>query len=323
MNEQSIVRVMRTILGGEQKSTPADDVVYAALTKDMVVVANVDTLVQSTDVPPGMSLRQAARKSVVACVSDFAAKGARPIFGVVSVTLPKTIQYGQVQQIAKGLRQAADEYHIQILGGDTNAGPETALSVCLLGRQEVRRRVRRGGARHGDLIFVTGPFGYTTLGLESLLSRRPVAGVLGRSAIRAVVHPEARLEFGLECARYFSSSMDSSDGLAATLGEMTEKSRAIFEIVKTPTTEQVTRYVTRHGLDLKKIVFDGGEEYEIVFTVPQKYKKSIIQCAADLKVPVIEIGRVLEDHGRAAGAYLAVQGFDCTRIDRHGWDHFQ
>lgn len=320
IGERSIISTMRRIL--EEGPALSDDVEYATLAKNAAVVVSIDTLVQSTDIPPGMSLRQAARKSVVACVSDFAAKGAAPIYGVASVTLPKSIRHNHVLQIARGFKQAAEEYNVRMLGGDTNAGLETALSVCLFGRQGTKRRIGRDGARPGDSIFVTGPFGYTALGLGSLLGGRPVAGILGRRAARAVMHPEARLEFGLRCARYFSSSMDSSDGLATTLVEMAERSGTTFEITGIPTTEQITRYASIHNIGLKEIVFGGGEEYEIVFTASQRYKKTIAKGAADLRVPIIEIGMVSE--GRGAGrAYLAGQwGRGRTRIGRDGWDHF-
>ena len=133
------------------------------------MVAKVDTLVQSTDIPPQMNWSEAARKSVVACVSDFAAKGVKPKFSIISINLPKEIT-GKAIEIAKGFKNASKEFSFSILGGDTNEGKEAVFNVCLFG---IANKIsRRSGAKEGDLIFVTGPFGYTSAGLKILLEKK-------------------------------------------------------------------------------------------------------------------------------------------------------
>jgi len=330
LGEKTIIQTIQNILGGEFKP---DDVGYAA-TVNGTIVTNIDTLVQSTDIPPsgGLDLRRAARKSVVACVSDFAAKGARPKFGAISLNLADTTSLDDITDIASGLRDASNEYGIRIVAGDTNAGQEMVCTVCLFGEiSSDRRRVGRGGALPGDLIFVSGPFGYTALGLEMLLDRNSHPGAsetFATQARRSVTHPVARLEFGLACVEYFSSSMDSSDGLAATLSEMAQQSGHVFEINRIPASKQLIRYAASKGLDLKKLVFYGGEEYEIVFTVPKAHRDVMIKRAVELGAPIIEIGNVRdgttdEKTIRECSVYLnEPDGTGRTGLSGAGWDHF-
>ena len=81
-----------------------------------------------------MKLVDAARKSVIACVSDFAAKGIKPQYGIVSVNLPNSTSNSKIVEIAEGFKKACIEYNISILGGDTNEGKEIVLNVCIFGK---------------------------------------------------------------------------------------------------------------------------------------------------------------------------------------------
>lgn len=134
------------------------------------IVAKTDTMVESTDIPSGMKLSDAARKSVVACVSDFASKGVKPRYGMISVNLPRMISRSKINEIALGFKKACNEFDISILGGDTNEGKEIVFNVCLFGITDTI--VARRNSKKGNLIYVTGPFGYTTVGLDILLNKK-------------------------------------------------------------------------------------------------------------------------------------------------------
>src|SRR5215831_1004016 len=97
-----------------------DDVSAIPLSSKEWILTKTDMLVGDTDVPPGMSMRQAARKAVVATVSDFAAKGVKPIALMISLGLPAPARRQVVREIASGLIQASREYDCRIIGGDTN-----------------------------------------------------------------------------------------------------------------------------------------------------------------------------------------------------------
>ena len=156
-----------------------------------------------------MKLSDAARKSVIACVSDFACKGIKPKYGMISINLPKSISQKQIDNIANGFKKASKEYKISIIGGDTNEGNEIVFNVCIFGNSN--RIVTRKGSHEGDLIFTTGPFGYTSIGLDILLNNKKKKNNLVKKSLESVINPKPRLSYGLKNKKYFTSSMDSSD----------------------------------------------------------------------------------------------------------------
>ena len=202
------------------------------------------------------------------------------------------------------------------MGGDTNLGKEIVFNVCIFGK--TKKIVKRQGAKKGDIIIVTGPFGYTSAGLDILLNKKRVKGKFTAKAIQSVLKPKPKIEFGIRNAAYFSSSMDSSDGLSTTLNEMAMQSKKRFTIEKTPHTKEIEQFAESQKLNLNNLVFNGGEEYEIVFTVSPKYLAAVRKSAKMLKTPIIEIGRV--ESGR--GVYLMGKDAQSKIIDL-GWKHFR
>jgi thiamine-monophosphate kinase len=292
LDESEIINKFQKIFGNS--NFVSEDVESFSIGKTKVIV-KVDTLAQSTDIPPKMSLKDAARKSVVACVSDFASKGVKPQWGIISVNLPSNISSKKVNEIAQGFKVSSKEFGIKFLGGDTNQGKEIVFHVCLFG--EAKKIVKRKGAKVGDLIFVTGPFGYTGAGLDILLNKSKRNDSFSINAIKSVVKPKPRLEFGIKCREYFTSSMDSSDGLSTTLNEMARQSKCKLVVENIPSKTEVENFSKTFKRNFESLVFHSGEEYEIVFTAPKKYKLKIIKIAKTTKTPIIEIGKVVKGKG--------------------------
>jgi thiamine-monophosphate kinase len=313
LNENEIINIFQTKLGN--KKFVSEDVEKFTLGKTKII-AKIDTMVQSTDIPQKMELSDAARKSIIACVSDFASKGVKPQYGIISINLPKSISKKEVKDIAKGFKKACEEYEISIVGGDTNEGKEIVFNICILGNSN--QIITRKGANEKDVIFTTGPFGYTFVGLDILLSNKKKISTLIKKSIKTVTNPKPRLNYGLRNKKYFTSAMDSSDGLSTTLNEMSKQSKKKFIINKIPIDTNLNNYLKKQNKDLNKAVFHGGEEYEFVFTIPSKYKKIIIKNAKLLKTPIIEIGYVT--FGK--GVYLEDKGKK-IRLKDLGWKHFK
>ncbi len=312
LDESSIIKIFQSRL--MKKNFEFEDVEVFSLGKNRIV-AKTDTLVESTDIPPRMRLSEAARKSIIACVSDFAAKGVKPKYGIISINLPKTISRSKINEIASGFRKACIQYDIVILGGDTNAGKEIVFNVCLFGT--ANSIVSRKGSKKGDLIFVTGPFGYTFAGLSMLLDKKIGKKSFSNKAISSVTNPKPKLSFGLKNKRYFSSSMDSSDGLSTTLNEMSKQSENKFVINNIPTMKDVADYAKSQKLNLNNLVFHGGEEYEFVFTTYPKNRNKIIRNAKISRTPIIEIGHVTTGKG------VFVESQDgLVHLKDLGWSHF-
>ncbi|MGY5143100.1 MAG: thiamine-phosphate kinase [Candidatus Nitrosopumilus sp. bin_32a] len=312
LDETSIIEIFQKGLG--KKKFDSEDVEVFNLGKNKIV-AKTDTLVESTDIPSKMKLSDAARKSVVACVSDFASKGVKPTYGMISINLPKTISRSKVNQIVLGFRKACKEFNISMLGGDTNGGKEIVFNVCLFGITD--KIITRRDSKKGDLVFVTGPFGYTSAGLNMLLDKKKGEKIFVKKAINSVIKPKPRLNFGIKNKKYFSSSMDSSDGLSTTLNEMAKQSKNKFIITKIPALKDLENFVKYYKLNLNNLVFNGGEEYEFVFTVSPNDKKIIIKNAKLLKIPIIEIGFVTS----GKGVYIK-NDKGLIQLKDSGWKHF-
>ena len=311
LDEAEIIKKFQSIFG--ERNFVSEDVESFSAGKTQVIV-KVDTLVESTDIPPKMSLKEAARKSIVACVSDFASKGVKPEFAIISVNLPSKVSAKKISEIAQGIRQASKEFGIKILGGDTNQGREFVFNVCLFGF--AKKISKRKGAKPGDLIFASGPFGLTGAGLQILLKNIKTKDAFAKNAIKSVLRPSPRLKFGLKSSPYFTSSMDSSDGLSTTLNEMARQSKCRFVIDNIPAKNGVEKFAKHYKKDFESLVFHTGEEYEIVFTIPKKFKSKIKTIAKTTRTPIIEIGSVTKGKG------VYIQNDKLVRLADKGYHHF-
>lgn len=311
LDETGIIKIFQSEFG--EKNFVSEDVESFLLGNTNVIV-KVDTLVESTDIPPKMSLKDAARKSIVACVSDFASKGVKPEFGIISVNLPANISAKKISEIAQGVKQACKEFRIKMLGGDTNQGKEIVFHVCLFGFS--KKIIKRSGAKPGDLIFASGLFGLTGAGLQILLKKIKTNDIFAKDAIKSVLRPLPRLDFGLKASSYFTSSMDSSDGLSTTLNEMARQSKCRFVIENIPARKGVEKFAKDFKKNLESLVYHTGEEYEIVFTAPKKYKSKIINVARKTKTPIIEIGSVTKGKG------VYIQNDKLVKLADKGYHHF-
>lgn len=307
LDEKEIIKIFQKSFG----RFVSEDVETFPLGKKLGII-KTDTLVESTDIPPKMKLADAARKSVVACVSDFAAKGVQPLYCIISVTIPRKYSRKKIKEIADGFGGASREFGFKILGGDTNEGRELVLSVSFFGISN--RIAHRGGAKIGDSIIVTGPFGNVSAGLRNVMYGKKAKPKFAMKIKDTVYHPMPRLGFGVSAARYLSSAMDSSDGLSTTLVEMATQSKKKFVINNLPMDPELEQFARQNKLDVIDLVFNGGEEYEIVATVPQRNLKKIKQIAKSRKITLIEIGRVEKGHGVF---------FANKKIESGGWLHFR
>ncbi|MBI5697985.1 MAG: thiamine-phosphate kinase [Thaumarchaeota archaeon] len=290
----------------------SEDVELFRLGKNFGVI-KTDTLVQSTDVPPQMSSEQIAQKSIVAPISDFAAKGVRPLYGIISVSLPKN--YPKITQLAKGFRVASKQFGIKILGGDTNEAKEIVISVTLFGI--AKKIIPRNGAKNGDIIVTTNNFGRTAAGLGILLYKNKADGKFRKIAKDAVLSPKPRLDFGILASKHINSSMDSSDGLSTTLSEMAKASKKKFVITHIPKDQGLDEFAKINHRSIMDLVFNGGEEYEIVATICPKNIEKLEKIAKACKISLIQIGHVQNGQG-----VFLERNKKQTRIADKGWSHF-
>jgi len=318
LTETQIIRVLTNEFAS-QPGLPLgfnDDVSAIPFSSKSWIIVKTDMLVGSTDVPPGMTVQEAARKAVVATVSDFAAKGVRPRALMVSLGLQAPARKTTVQAIARGLRQAAREYQCKIIGGDTNQADDLVIDIIGVGFANPKTLVRRIGARPGDIIAVTGPFGKTSAGLRLLMSRREKDRVKYPFLVQAVRRPKARLAEGIVLARSraATSSTDSSDGLAWSLHQIAQSSKVGINLHTIPVAPEVETFAKEHRLSALDLALYGGEEYELVVTIkPERFH--------DLKKRVPSLARIgiVEKKPLGVVAHLAGKR---VQVKAQGWEHF-
>ena len=298
LDEKQIIQIFANKLG----LSNLDDVALL----DKGIVMKSDMLVESTDIPRGMEAWQAARKSIVSCISDLAAKGVQPHAAVISLGIPNSYSMRQpyIEGLAEGFSIASKEFGVKIVGGDTNEAGELVIDCSMIGFSTFKVPTR-SGAKPGDYVIVSGAFGSAPAGLVILLQNAAItvsndisSSTFRKHAVKSVLEPCPRQSFGLALARYFSSSIDSSDGLAVSLYELASRSKGVDIIINTiPSVKGLDRFAQENSLDKHELVFHGGEEYEIVATISSTKIRKAEVAARKAGVGLHVIGRVQKGSG--------------------------
>ena len=276
----------------------------------------VDALVEGVHFQrPWLTPRQLGRKSFLVNASDVAAMGGRPRFCVVGVAVPTDYRVRDLSALQAGLVEAAREVGAAVVGGNLTRAPQLSVSVALLA-EAPHRIVTRQGARQGDRIYVTGTLGDAALGCRALGSGRSRGA---GQAIRRFREPSPRLRAGrmLVESGIASAMIDVSDGLAQDLGHICEQSRvgAVVHTHRIPLSAAYRAAPGRHDL----LALHGGEDYELLCTVPERQVKRLERVRARLGCAITWIGEIV------AGRRLRLLASDghAIRLTAGGFDHFQ
>jgi len=297
-----------------------DDVSAVEIGNGRLAVIKTDMLVGKTDVPSGMTLRQAARKAVVMNISDLVAKGVQPLALLASIGVPRNLTEKDIRQMGRGLNEGAREYNAYVLGGDTNEATDLIISCTAFGICQERHLISRNGAKPGDIVAVTGLFGKTSSGLKILLEQLYASPQLKSRLVRAVYMPQARLREGLALAqtRVATSSIDSSDGLAWSLHEISRASNVGFLIHNLPVAQEAKQFAEINNLDLTELVLYGGEEYELLVTIEPRSWEKAKEAVEQVGTTLINIGLVTKQKT----ILLETEGMTVP-IEARGWEHFK
>jgi len=297
-----------------------DDVSAYDIGNSNLAVLKTDMLVDKTDVPPKMNLWQASRKAIIMNISDFAAKGVKPLVILVSLGLPRTMKKKDIEQIGTGLNAGAREYGAYIIGGDTNEASDLVISLSLFGMAKKDKLTLRSGAKPGNLVAVTGSFSKTAAGLKILLDDLKAPPKIRKILVDSVLMPHARLKEGLSLSRIkaVTAAIDSSDGLAWSLHEIAKASSVGFLIKKLPIAKEVEEFAEINRRDRLELTLYGGEEYELVLTIKpnlwRKAKKAVEKVGGKL----LSVGRVTAERQ----VLLEIEGKRRV-IEPRGWEHFK
>jgi thiamine-monophosphate kinase len=258
-------------------------------------------------------------KALARATSDLAAMGARPRFFLLTLALPPARVGRWLDRFLAGLARAARKFDMVLAGGDTSRQPRVLASITVLGEVERGRALRRSGARPGDLIYASGRLGAAALGLELLrrgLARPPRL----RRLLRPHLEPPIRLALGqwLARRRLASAMIDTSDGLSTDLTHLVEASGvgARLELSRLPIV-RIPRALAARGLAPLALALEGGEDYELLFTVPHRLRARIPRSWEG--VPLACIGEIT----RGNQLLLVDSRGRARRIGPGGWDPFR
>jgi len=276
------------------------------------VVVGCDMVHERTDFPPQMSPYQRGWMSVAVSLSDIAAMGARPLGVLAALGVPEGTPPSHVREVAEGMRACAAHAGTRVLGGDTDQHDE--LTICTTGVGIVSKQhcARRKGAHVGDVIAITGTLGDAACGF-ALLSGRVGDEHLKtherEELIERALMPIPRVREGMEIARVCTSMMDTSDGLAMSLHELSAQSGVGFEVYEhaLPISGAV-RVCTEATLEM---ALYGAGDFELLFTLPE----GAVQSLKHTRLTVI--GRVVEREE----VVLRRSDGSLVPIERKGWEH--
>ncbi|GDY24544.1 thiamine-phosphate kinase [Agarivorans sp. Toyoura001] len=307
-----------------QKSAPRQDVILGvgddaavvALPDNSHIAISTDTLVEGVhffaDIPP----RALGHKALAVNLSDMAAMGAEPRWVTLAITLPE-INEAWLAQFSKGFYDLAEYFNVSLIGGDTTKGP-LSITVTVHGVVPHGKALRRDGAKPGDWIYVTGNLGDSGLALAHLQNQLSLSPQQLELSLKQHYFPQPRVLAGYGLRDIASATIDISDGLYNDLGHILRKSScsATLKLEQLPLSETMNEAVS---ID-QSIAFalNGGEDYELCFTVPESNKGSVDTSLSFSGIQYTCIGQLAPGKGEIKLQYKDKP----YQLDQAGWDHF-
>lgn len=266
-----------------------------------------------------------AKKALRVNLSDLAAKGARPLGALLSLSIPDSVTEDWLAAFSHGLGEDLDFYECPLLGGDTTRTKgSTTISITAVGALPRGSMIKRSGAQAGDAIVVTGTIGDSALGLAS--RQRPgekaFAGLSAGERTHLVdryLLPQPRVELAEALRAAANAAIDISDGLVGDVAKVTAASgvAARIEAGSVPLSAAVRAVVTSMP-ELLEAALTGGDDYEIAATVPQNRLAGLQEAARRVGIDVTTIGRI--EPGNSVTVYRA-DGQPMT-LKRASFSHF-
>jgi thiamine-monophosphate kinase len=279
------------------------------------VLFTTDVLVQGVDFELGWARgADIGWKAVAVNASDIAAMGGKPARSVATLVVPRSTSLAFVDDLVDGLAEASEEHGAGVVGGDVSRGSEIALGVAMIGVATGAPVLRRGAAA-GDAICVTGTLGAAAAGLLVLQGKEAPTDARERLSARQL-RPHARIEEGQAIARAGATAMiDISDGLIADLGHLLAASAVgcAVDPGAIPVDPDATEVM---GAEARELALHGGEDFELLFTIPEGVLTAISDTLEELGTVATVIGEVTDGPKLWGGEEL-------MEIEVAGWDHLR
>lgn len=287
-----------------------DDCALVNVPSGQQVAITTDTLVSGVHFPVDTAPFDIGFKALAVNLSDLAAMGATPAWVTGALTLP-SVDKDWLAEFARGLFAVANKYKVQLIGGDMTKGPLT-ITLQAMGLVPTGSALIRSGAKVGDLIYVSNVVGDAGLALQFLTKKIVVAPEWQSQILTRFNQPEPRVHLGEQLRGVASAAIDISDGLAADLRHILEKSKvgARIYVDKLPLSAAL-----KNSVDVKlaiELALTAGDDYELCFTVPKE------KCSLLPTDNVTCIGEIISDE------QMIFQFTDGSKYhgDTSGYQHF-
>ena len=292
--------LIKYIIANSKQIIPDD----CAITRffDTNLISTCDMLIQSRHFPASMSYFDMGFKAVTVNVSDLASMGANPFGFLLSIAIPKDLQFDYFKEIIDGVLSACDFYSIPLIGGDTNEASEIIISGTALGLCD--EPLMKNTCESGDLIAITGDIGLAALGFNL-----DDDNIYTRKALK----PIARINEGTDIKNAkASSATDITDGLASELYEM-KHDKIGFMIYEEMLgiSEEFKQISNQLNLDYLDLVLHVGEDFELLFTISQDNLK-------DLEIDYKVIGEVTDSDK----IEITFEDGMVDLIENRGYEHY-
>ncbi len=276
--------------------------------KGKKLLATSDMLVEGVHFSSSAEPGDLGWKALAVSLSDIASMGGKPLFSLLSLSLPPYIEEEWIEQFLRGWKALAEMFSVSLVGGDISQAEKIAIDSIVLGEVEIP--ILRRGARVGDKIFITGFVGDSAAGLWCLQRQ-----IEFPSLTRKHLRPLPRVKEGqwIGKSKAVHSMIDISDGLAGDLGHICEESErgAVIFAEKLPLSSDLLSLCRAFSLSPLEFALFGGEDYELLLTADADISK-------ELGFPLYEIGEVIEDK-----EMILIEKGEKKRIERRGFEHFK
>ena len=296
-----------------------DDCALLQPSPGMQWAVSCDMLVEGRHFLSTVLPERLGHKALAVNLSDLAACGAKPVAFTLALALPR-VDEPFLAGLARGLFALADEQGIELVGGDTTAGPLN-LCITVFGEVPPGQALRRDGARPGDSLWVShaleGGLGDARLALEVFRGQASLDADDFERVRRAMELPQPRVALGLGLRGLASAAIDVSDGLVGDLGHVLSRSAvgASITVDALPLSPVLVRQPRLRQLEY---ALAGGDDYELLFTAAPADEVRVLAAAAAAGVAVRRIGRI---EARPGLRLLDAQGQPLA-LALHGFDHF-
>ena len=278
------------------------------------LAVSTDLLVEGRHFLSTVAPERLGHKALAVNLSDLAAMGALPLAFTLALALPRADE-AFVAPFVQGMFALADAHGIELVGGDTTAGP---LTVCItvFGELPAGQALLRSAAQPGDAIWVSGTLGDARLALEVFRGTAALPGADFDSVRRAMELPTPRLALGTALLGLANAAIDLSDGLLGDLGHVLKGSGvgARVDLGALPR----SAVLARQPLPLRRLcLLQGGDDYELLFTAPAARTAAVLAAAQAVGVAVTRIGNIEAERG-----LRVFDGGQLLVVDARGFDHF-